>query len=77
MGTARVAAAVEEDGRLDARARDRALRGPHDYEVYHAFELNLPTYPGEEQVAALAGGGCLDEFAGFVGVPYDRSVLEP
>ena len=50
---------------------------PHEYEVYLAFDLDLPAYPGEERTAGMAGRRCMREFTDFVGVPYGKSALEP
>jgi len=47
---------------------------PHDNEVYFLFDL-----PGEEfpvDVDQLADDGCYAQFATFVGIEYEASVLE-
>lgn len=49
---------------------------PHDGEVYSAPMLTPGAYPGEEAVAAEAEQVCVEEFAGYVGVAYDDSVLD-
>jgi hypothetical protein len=50
--------------------------GPHQLEVYFAF--NLPdgdgTYPGDAAVEELANEGCYDAFQPFVGEAYESSV---
>lgn len=48
---------------------------PHDDEAYFAFDLDLPAFPGTETTNNLADEGCLDEFAGFVGIEYQNSEL--
>lgn len=48
----------------------------HDFEVYHAFDLEDGPYPGVEVVEDLWIAGCLDRFEDFVGVSFDASVLE-
>ena len=49
---------------------------PHDNEVYAVFDLNLSSFPGQEQVFALAGEACLERFQAFVGREYEASVLD-
>ncbi|MDQ1138285.1 hypothetical protein QE410_003084 [Microbacterium sp. SORGH_AS 1204] len=33
-------------------------------------------YPGDDEVAHSAEAGCVEAFAGFVGLAYDRSALD-
>ena len=40
------------------------------------FDLNLSSFPGQEQVSALAGEACLERFQAFVGREYEASVLD-
>ena len=47
----------------------------HDFEVYADFEIAGDEFPGDEAVTAEADEKCLAEFEGFIGVPYDSSVL--
>ena len=49
---------------------------PHDNEVYAVFDLNLSSFPGQEQVAYLALEACLERFQAFVGREYEASVLD-
>ena len=49
---------------------------PHDNEVYATFDLDLSSFPGQEQIAALAQQECLERFAAFVGREYEASVLD-
>lgn len=48
---------------------------PHDNEAYHVFSLDDGDFPGDSAIDAAAGERCLDEFAGFIGVPYEDSVI--
>lgn len=48
----------------------------HEFEVYHAFDLADGAYPGTDTVQERWIAGCLDEFEGFVGVPFDESELD-
>ncbi|WP_017570032.1 septum formation family protein [Nocardiopsis halotolerans] len=48
---------------------------PHDYEVYHAEDIQASEYPGDDQVNQMAEGICRDAFDGFVGIPYPESAL--
>ena len=49
---------------------------PHSNEVYAMFDLDLSSFPGQEQIAALAQDACLERFAAFVGREYEASVLD-
>ena len=49
---------------------------PHDNEVYAVLDLNLSSFPGQEQVADLALEACLERFQAFVGREYEASVLD-
>jgi hypothetical protein len=49
---------------------------PHELEVYHAFNLTAASWPGEATVEHLAAEGCYRAFEGFVGHPYETSVLD-
>lgn len=49
---------------------------PHDSEAYARTDLPEGDYPGDEAVAEAADSFCYDEFATFVGMSYDESVLE-
>lgn len=48
---------------------------PHDYEVYHEVEMAEGDYPGDEAIEAQAEADCTAQFATFIGVPYESSVL--
>ena len=52
---------------------------PHASEVYGAFNILTPedaAFPGTASISAQADDGCYSRFAGFVGLPYERSVYE-
>lgn len=49
---------------------------PHSFEVYYSFDLTEEIYPGPDVVEERWIAGCLDRFEGFVGTPFDESVLE-
>lgn len=49
---------------------------PHEFEVYHVFDLSGDDYPGNDQVVAAAKQGCAKQFQTFVGRSYERSALE-
>jgi hypothetical protein len=56
---------------------------PHDLEVFANIDLgvasseynSLAAYPGEDAVYEAAFNACWDAFEGYVGVPYEDSVL--
>lgn len=49
---------------------------PHDSEAYAATDMPAGDYPGDQAVIDAADTFCYDEFATFVGLSYDESVLE-
>ncbi len=49
---------------------------PHDFEVYHAFDLTGDAFPGDDVIEDRWISGCLDRFEPFVGIPFDQSVLD-
>ena len=49
---------------------------PHDNEVYALVDLDLSSYPGQEQISDLAAIACLDRFQDFVGREYETSILD-
>jgi hypothetical protein len=66
-------------------ARKDALAGPaaevpcsseHDDEAYAAFDLVAEVFAGDAETESAALAGCLDRFAGFIGLPYDASALD-
>ncbi len=48
---------------------------PHDYEVYYDFALPDGEFV-EDDVTAAADEGCYGEFATFVGLSYEESLLD-
>lgn len=48
--------------------------GPHDEEVYFAFNLPDGPWPGEQAVIDQASEGCLAQFESFVGMAYEDSI---
>jgi hypothetical protein len=48
---------------------------PHAKEIFAALTVPDGDYPGQDALDAEAEG-CLEDFAEFVGMPYDESVLE-
>jgi len=49
---------------------------PHDFEVFHSFELEDGHYPGDDAVQEEWFKGCLAEFEAFVGTAFDESALD-
>lgn len=49
---------------------------PHDNEVYAAFDVNLASFPDEEELSVLAFDSCLERFESFVGNEYESSDLD-
>ncbi|MEZ5410974.1 MAG: septum formation family protein [Acidimicrobiales bacterium] len=49
---------------------------PHDFEVFHSFQLADGPYPGDDKVQDEWFKGCLAEFEAFVGTKFDESALD-
>lgn len=49
---------------------------PHDYEIYHRFELGDGPFPGGEIIEDRWIQECLAQFEPFVGLAFDESVLD-
>jgi Septum formation len=49
---------------------------PHDAEVFSAFDIEGDEFPGQQTVIQDAERGCRARFADFIGVTYQKSVLE-
>ncbi len=49
---------------------------PHDYEVFHGFDLAEGEYPGAWSIRNLAIEGCLSAFEALVGRDYELSELD-
>ena len=48
----------------------------HDYEVYAEFDIDLATFPGDDEIYRLADEGCLAPFGVYVGMPFETSTLD-
>jgi hypothetical protein len=48
---------------------------PHDNEVYAVFDVNSPSFPGDE-MERMAFESCKERFQAFVGRDYDSSALD-
>lgn len=48
---------------------------PHEDEVYYSFNVSGTEFPGTDAINVEAETTCLAEFATFVGVDYESSVL--
>lgn len=60
---------IEEVGVVDCAQ-------PHTGEIYHGFDVaEGPDGQIPDTIDADAENGCVDAFAGFVGVPWEQSVL--
>jgi hypothetical protein len=53
-----------------------ACTEPHDSEAYASIIMPDGDFPGEDAVTSAAEDGCLAEFEGYVGIPYDDSSFE-
>jgi hypothetical protein len=49
---------------------------PHDYEVFHVFELADGAYPGVDAIETSWIDGCLARFEAFVGTTFEASLLD-
>ena len=49
---------------------------PHDGEVYAEMSLPDGDYPGDDAISQQADTYCYDQFATFVGIPWDDSSLD-
>lgn len=49
---------------------------PHDNETFAVFDLNLDSYPADDQMGQIAYESCLERFESFVGNDYESSALE-
>jgi Septum formation len=49
---------------------------PHDAEVLSTFDIDGDEFPGQQAVIREAARGCKTRFADFIGVTYQRSVLD-
>jgi hypothetical protein len=49
---------------------------PHDFEVFHTFELTTVELPSEADLTSEAGDRCLEAFEPYVGSSYEESELD-
>jgi hypothetical protein len=49
---------------------------PHDNEAFAVFDLAVASYPGDDEMEALAYDSCMQRFDSFAGTDYDSSTLE-
>lgn len=49
---------------------------PHEYEVYGEVVLEGDEFPGDDVINQQADEGCYAQFAAFVGIAYEDSVLD-
>jgi hypothetical protein len=62
----------DERAEVDAISCD----GPHDNEAFAAYQLPDGEYPGDRALLRDGVAGCLERFAGFVGIGYADSALD-
>ncbi len=60
---------VGEDDKVDCEES-------HSAEVYSTFDLEGDDFPGVEEVQAQADERCLEDFEGYVGLPYEDSTID-
>ncbi len=59
-----------------ANLQTLSCRAPHTEQVYAlVHDGGSDTYPGPQKLQSFANAKCLQDFAGFVGVPYQQSSL--
>jgi hypothetical protein len=49
---------------------------PHDFEVFHTFDVEAEELPSQSELLDEAGQRCLEAFEPFVGTPYEESELD-
>lgn len=50
---------------------------PHDYEVFHVFDLGGDEYPSDDELIDTIGAECLEStFTEYFGEPYETSEIE-
>lgn len=49
---------------------------PHTDEVFYIYQVDDDTFPGDNAMLNEAWEGCLAQFEGFVGLPYEQSELD-
>ncbi len=64
-----LAGTVQDVGTIDCAA-------PHDFEIYHAFDLPDGDFPGDDVIGSEAQTECLGSaFTDFVGIEYNASTF--
>jgi hypothetical protein len=48
----------------------------HDNEAFAVYDLAKGEFPGEDEVVELSFAGCLERFADFTGIEFDRTTLD-
>ena len=71
----------DEDGDIDSGSGEeitdvpiRECNKPHDYEVYHLFELTGDSLPSAEEFDRQIEENCIPAFEEYVGKSYDESI---
>lgn len=49
---------------------------PHDNEAFAVFDVDLESYPGDDEMGTMANDACMARFESFVGTDYNSSVLD-
>ena len=70
-----------DDPTSDASGEVSSLRGvpcsePHDNEAFAVFDVDVASFPGDDEIADLAFDACLERFEPFVGRDYESSSLD-
>lgn len=53
-----------------------ACSEPHDFELFHTFELTATELPNDAEVQSDAREQCMAAFESYVGTPYEESELD-
>jgi len=64
-----------DDGNSTTKRLAVPCSEPHQFELYHQFELEGSEFPGEG-ITKLSQQGCLSEFEDFIGQSYAQSSLD-
>lgn len=48
----------------------------HDNETYAVFDVDITSYPGDEDMSELAFDSCMERFQSYVGNDYESSSLD-
>jgi hypothetical protein len=67
----------DQDGSAVEHLPTRPCDEPHENEVFHLFDVDGETYPGQDALTADADAVCRgDAFTTYVGQPVDQSRFE-